>query len=317
MTYKAYPQYLKRKMAKLGNASNTDKIGRFIAENMGGAGVYPERSMPPVSQASGAVPRPIRVASRTSRLSDKIKMEPPDMVGSPVSPGSQGSPAPPGAIGGHLIKPPVSPQHYTGGTMHTVPPQDPSPVGHPMYYTHAPGMHAGSLGIVLGSSPVDPRVPSPHHHHYYMSPGALSPYPPEGPMGAVAVTSGYTPLVVAQPGPAISQLLDLDSRKCIEQNPIDLDMNNINSAELRSLLPNDDFSASMVDAHLSENLSSNLNIIDHPPHINKLNSKTNFSVSSLYMPNIPQTKSEVQGGSDSLNNLKSEIELLNQLSSAH
>lgn len=32
------PQYLKRKMAKLGNASNTDKIGRFIAENMGGAG---------------------------------------------------------------------------------------------------------------------------------------------------------------------------------------------------------------------------------------------------------------------------------------
>lgn len=32
------PQYLKRKMAKLGNSANTDKIGRFIAENMGGAG---------------------------------------------------------------------------------------------------------------------------------------------------------------------------------------------------------------------------------------------------------------------------------------
>lgn len=33
--------------------------------------------MVPISQASGAVPRPIRVASRTARLSDKIKMEPP------------------------------------------------------------------------------------------------------------------------------------------------------------------------------------------------------------------------------------------------
>lgn len=133
----------------------------------------------------------------------------------------------------------------------------------------------------------------------------------------MAVTSGYTPVVVAQPGPAMSQLLDLDSRKCIEQNSIDLDMTNINSAELRSLLPSEDFSASMVDAHLSENLSSNLNIIDHPPSINKLNSKTNISASSSYMPNIPQNKNEFQGGSDSLNNLKSEIELLNQLSSAH
>ena len=134
-----------------------------------------------------------------------------------------------------------------------------------------------------------------------------------GLVGAVAVSSGYTPVVVAPPNPAISQLLDLDSRKCIEQNSLDLD--NINSAELRSLLPSEDFNASMVDAHLSENLSSNLNIIDPPHPINKLNSKGNISASSSYMPNIPQ-KNEFQGGSDSLNNLKSEIELLNQLSSA-
>lgn len=131
------------------------------------------------------------------------------------------------------------------------------------------------------------------------------------------MTSGYSPVVVAQSGPAISQLLDLDSRKCIEQNSIDLDMNNINSAELRSLLPGEDFSASMVDAHLSENLSSNLNIIDPPPSINKLSSKTSLSAASTYMPNIPQNKNDFQSGSDSLNNLKSEIELLNQLSSAH
>ncbi|XP_045102713.1 transcription factor p65-like isoform X3 [Portunus trituberculatus] len=310
------PQYLKRKMAKYGNASNTDKIGRFIAENMAGAaaaaaGVYAERTMVPISQASGAVPRPIRVASRTSRLSDKIKMEPPDMVGSPVSPGSQGSPAPPGAL--HLVKAPVSPQHhYTGGTMHTVSPQGPSPVGQPVYYTQPSTTHGGSLGVALGSTPstVAPRVPSPHQ--YYMSPGAPSPYPPEVPMGAVAVSSGYTPMMVPHSNPAMSQLLDLDSRRCIEQNSLDLD--NINSAELRSLLPNEDFNASMVDAHLSENLSSNLNIIDPPHSINKLNSKGNISASSSYMPNIPQ-KNEFQGGSDSLNNLKSEIELLNQLSS--
>ena len=32
------PQYLKRKMAKYGNALNSDKIGRYIAENMGATG---------------------------------------------------------------------------------------------------------------------------------------------------------------------------------------------------------------------------------------------------------------------------------------
>ncbi|XP_050704582.1 transcription factor p65-like isoform X2 [Eriocheir sinensis] len=312
------PQYLKRKMAKLGNSTNTDKIGRFIAENMGGAGVYVDRTMATVNQATGAISRPIRVASRASRLSDKIKMEPPDMIGSPVSPGSQGSPAPPGVHGGHLVKPPVSPQHYTGGTMHTMPPQGPSPVGQSVYYPQSMA-HGGPMGVTIGSvqATLPPRISSPHQHQYYMSPGAPSPYSPEGPLGAVAVTSGYSPVVAAQSGPAISQLLDLDSRKCIEQNSIDLDMNNINSAELRSLLPGEDFSASMVDAHLSENLSSNLNIIDPPPHINKLSSKTSLSTASSYMPNILQNKNEFQGGSDSLNNLKSEIELLNQLSSAH
>lgn len=106
-----------------------------------------------------------------------------DMVGSPVSPGSQGSPAPPGAFGGHMVKPSVSPQHYTGGTMHTVPPQGPSPVGHAVYYPPSSTVHGGNLGVALGSTPptVAPRVPSPHQ--YYMSPGAPSPYPPEGPLG--------------------------------------------------------------------------------------------------------------------------------------
>lgn len=107
------------------------------------------------------------------------------MVGSPVSPGSQGSPAPSGVHEGHLVKPPVSPQHYTGGTMHTVPPQGPSPVGQPVYYPQPSVAHSGSLGVAIGSvqAPVPPRIPSPHHHQYYMSPGAPSPYSPEGPMG--------------------------------------------------------------------------------------------------------------------------------------
>lgn len=39
--------------------------------------VYGDRGAAGQGQVSGAVPRPIRVASRSSRLSDKIKMEPP------------------------------------------------------------------------------------------------------------------------------------------------------------------------------------------------------------------------------------------------
>lgn len=314
------PQYLKRKMAKLGNSANTEKIGRFLAENIGAA-VYAERSILASSQSPRGVPRPFRVASRSSRLSDKIKMEPPDMVGSPVSPGGQVSPAPAGAIGGHMVKPPVSPQHYGGGTMFTVSPQASSPVGQGVYYTQQSPVHISNLGIPVGpaSGATAPRIPSPHHQ-YYLSAGAS--YSPEASVGPVVVSSSYAPVVSNPQGQAIAQLLDLDSQKCIDQNPIELDMTNINSAELRSLLPSEsDFNASMVDAHLSENLSSNLNIIDPPPLTNKLNSKTSLGVSTSvpYVLNIPpQPKQETGGqtGSDSLNNLKSEIELLNQLSSA-
>ena len=105
------------------------------------------------------------------------------MVGSPVSPGGQGSPAPPGALGGYVVKPPVSPQHYTGGTMHTVPHHGLSTVAQPGYYHQLSAMHGVSLEVTLGSTPssVAPRVPSPHHHQYYMTPGAPSSYPPEIP----------------------------------------------------------------------------------------------------------------------------------------
>nr|ACZ98167.1 dorsal [Penaeus vannamei] len=34
------PQYLKRKMAKLGNSANTEKISRYLAENMAGTGKF-------------------------------------------------------------------------------------------------------------------------------------------------------------------------------------------------------------------------------------------------------------------------------------
>ncbi|XP_047487550.1 transcription factor p65-like isoform X1 [Penaeus chinensis] len=322
------PQYLKRKMAKLGNSANTEKISRYLAENMAGT-VYGDRGAAGQGQVSGAVPRPIRVASRSSRLSDKIKMEPPD-VGSPLSPGGQVSPAPPGVMGGHVVKPPVSPQHYGGGTMYTVSPPGPSPGQPGMYYPQQSPGNANNLAMPVGASPAAgaTRVPSPHQH-YYMNPGMRPPYSPEAPVGAVAVSTGYTPVVSDPQGPAMSQLLDLDSQKCIDQNPIELDMSNINSAELRSLLPSEnDFNASMVDAHLSENLSSTLNIIDQPPHlINKLNSKSSLNSGSYiaYMQNIPhnvppQAKQEGSApatGSDSFNNLKSEIELLNQLTSKH
>ncbi|XP_042218389.1 transcription factor p65-like [Homarus americanus] len=174
------PQYLKRKMAKLGNNANTEKIGRFIAENMGAA-VHGERVLAS-SQGTGAVPRPIRVASRPSRLSDKIKMEPPDMLGSPVSPGGQVSPAPTGVLGSHMVKPPVSPQHYGGGTMYTVSPQAPSPLGQGVYYTQHSPVHTSNFGVHVApaSCTSAPRVPSPHHQ-YYLSPGA--PYSPEASVG--------------------------------------------------------------------------------------------------------------------------------------
>ncbi|XP_076033421.1 embryonic polarity protein dorsal-like isoform X5 [Oratosquilla oratoria] len=77
------PQYLKHKMAKHGNLANTDKIGRFLAENMRNQLYGAEGSLAGASPSTDAVPRPIRVASRSSRLSDKIKIEPPGCVGKP------------------------------------------------------------------------------------------------------------------------------------------------------------------------------------------------------------------------------------------
>ena len=80
--------------------------------------------------------------------------------------------------------------------------------------------------------------------------------------------------------PQSQQILDLDTQRYIEHQHIhqqslqqlqpqsnnDLDMNHFNSAELRSLLANDsDMTGTFVEAHLSENLSSNLNIIDPTP----------------------------------------------------
>ncbi|KAK3868534.1 hypothetical protein Pcinc_026082 [Petrolisthes cinctipes] len=325
-------------MAKLGNQANTDKIGRYISETMG-PGVYVERGLPVTSQG-GAIPRQIRVASRPSRLSDKIKMEPPDMLGSPVSPGShQGSPAPPGVTsfaGGHMVKPPVSPQHYTGGNMYTaaaapqslagtIPPPAISPGGQGLYYPSS-----GQHGMVPGQHRVSPPL---HQQYYHLPHNVPQSYSPDSALGHGG--SGYSGGggVMGPPPqhgqPAISQLLDLDSQKCIDQNPIELDINNINSAELRSLLPSEhDFNVSMVDAHLSENLSSNLNIIDPPPppssssisqQHNKLSKTCGASSGpSPYTLNIPQARHEVStGGSDSLNNLKTELELLNELSSAH
>ena len=86
-----------------------------------------------------------------------------------------------------------------------------------------------------------------------------------------SAASMYAPVAAEAAVPAMSQLLDLDSQKCID-HPIELDINNINSAELRLLLPSEsDNNVSMLDAHLSANLSSTLNIVDQPEHLNRLN----------------------------------------------
>lgn len=234
-------------------------------------------------------------------------MEPQD-VGSPVSPPMT------------MVKSPAS--HYGGGTLFTVSPQAPSPLVPGMYYPQHSPVCPESVGVGMVPSPgaPDPRVSSPAQQ-CYLSPGAQSPYSQDAGMGGHPVPM-YTPSVSSPPQNTLpAHLLDLDTRKYIEQNPIDLDFPSINSAELRSLLPSSTFNASMVDAHLSENLSSNLNLIDHPPHTNKLNSKSGVTVggaaSSIpFMQNIPtEPKDEIGStGSDSFNNIKTQIEELNKYS---
>ncbi|XP_064096210.1 proto-oncogene c-Rel-like isoform X1 [Macrobrachium nipponense] len=304
------PLYVKRKVAKLGNSNNADKLVKFVAENVG-PGVYGDVAMSGV----GAVQRPVIIANRT-KFGDRIKKEPTD-IGSPVSPLF------------NMVKSPanqsVSP-HYGGGTLYTVPSQSLSPVPHGTYYAQQSPVHNEAVGVAMMPSPgiPDRRVSSPGQPYYHVH-DAQSPYsqdPGMAGLDAVGLEGYVHPQSVSSSpqGPPISQLLDLDSKKYIDQSNIELDINNINSAELRSLLPSEnDFNASMVDAHLSENLSSNLNLIDHPPQMNKLNSKSGVSMSVHvpYLQNIPtdtQPEMAAPSTSDSLNNLKSEIELLNQLS---
>lgn len=106
-----------------------------------------------------------------------------DVVGSPSSPG-HGSPSPVGMMGGHMVKPPVSPQHYGGGTMYTVSPQAPSPLGQGVYYPHQSPIPGGAHGVALGpSSGPSAHRESPPHHQYYPNPGIHSPYSPEASVG--------------------------------------------------------------------------------------------------------------------------------------
>ncbi|CAL4103769.1 unnamed protein product [Meganyctiphanes norvegica] len=357
------PQYIKRKIAKYGNAANTDKIGRFIAENMAGQGypvmsnlqgeVHPGSELPIGSP--GAVPRPIRVASRTSRLSDKsIKAEPLDHVGSPGShhgdpsqspqyqqafspphPGHpQMSPGPP-ASHGMIVKPPVSPNVHSGGIMYTVaPPPSHSPVTVGGYYPPHSTAPTSEMSSRVSSNPssMAPQyypttggsMPSPQYHQHAHSPLG----PPHG---------GYVPSggpVAGMAAPDIPLLLNMDSQQM--QPTIELDIGQINSAELRSLIPSEsDMSQmSLVDQHLSANMQSNLNIIDNPPPpsaasaTNKFDSKSNITAHQPCSYNIPPQQNVLQQhasakyepaplytGSDSFNNLKSEIEALGNMAS--
>ncbi|XP_068249169.1 uncharacterized protein [Palaemon carinicauda] len=318
------PLYVKRKVAKLEN-SNADKLAKFVTENVGGHGVYVDVGMP----GAGAVQRPVIIANRT-KFGDRIKKEPTD-IGSPVSPLL------------NMIRSPVHQsvsQHYGGGTVYTVSNQPPSPAQGVAYYTQQSPVHNENVGVGMMPSPGIPnrRVSSPGQPYYQVQ-EAQSPFSQDPGMAGLDAVSmdGYAsaqPVTSPPQGPAMSQLLDLDSKKYVAQNNIELDMRNINSAELRSLLRSEnDINASMVDAHLSENLSSNLNLIDTPVHINQLNSQSVVSLSAAvpYLQNIPSDAqagvaglqnipSDVQpdgaapSGSDSLRNLQSEIELLNQLS---
>ncbi|KAF2353655.1 hypothetical protein FHG87_015588 [Trinorchestia longiramus] len=366
-----YPDYVRRKIARLGNASNTHHIGRFIAENITGLGE---------GMTGGGVdaPRPIRVASRSSRGADKVKMEPPDgLVGSPLSPSI--SPSLPTSGASPWIKT-MSPQHYTV----------PSPNVGSLYPHHSPSSHlspppAPQQQQLYYGLPASTPTPSPSQSPYSTGGGvgvtsaggsSYSMVLGSSVGGIVTVTSPIispsTEGVAGGPHPSSSgtsgmHLLDLDSQRFVEQqqlqhhqlqqlhlqqhnllpnnnssNNTDFDMNQINSAELRSLLDTGgDMTAPFVEAHLSENLSSNLNIIDPNPSAalppssapsNNLNNNLDLPLSAgggAFMPNIMGGSS---GGSkassltvtnfcdslntptpssDSFTNLKSELELLN------
>jgi hypothetical protein len=128
-------------------------------------------------------------------------------------------------------------------------------------------------------------------------------------------------------------------------NTGEFDMNQINSAELRYLLDTGaETTGPFVEAHLSENLSSNLNIIDPNPALpvasssnsNNLDQRMSTDLTPAlgsFLPNILGSADVSAAGgakersltvasfcdilntptqsSDSLTNLKSELELLN------
>lgn len=141
------------------------------------------------------------------------------------------------------------------------------------------------------------------------------------------------------------QLQQLQQHNLMPVSNSELDMNQINSAELRSLLATDaDMTGPFVEAHLSENLSSNLNIIDPNPAMPpassagiSLNNNLDqpMATSTAFLPNILGSAAAGAGpadsvhlkvanissfcdtlttptpSSDSLTNLKSELEFLN------
>lgn len=100
----------------------------------------------------------------------------------------------------------------------------------------------------------------------------------------------------------------------------DLDMNQINSAELRLFMNSEsDMTGPFVEAHLSENLSSNLNIIDPNPVLpqhSAASAVNNTNISNSLDNNLNNPLGQLAGGSSYLPNIVGAVAVTSEVTMA-
>ncbi|XP_043189654.1 putative transcription factor p65 homolog [Amphibalanus amphitrite] len=217
----------KRKMAR-----NSDRLHRFLAENLGeGEG---QQSF----DAVGA--RPKMKATSRHRLKT-IKPEPVDPVPEPMYPGgdvpAQGIVSPTSMSGGGIVRQPT-PYELQQRAAYAARLAAPTAAAADLVKQEYPAMYAPGSVHRAARSP--------------QQPGAA----PASPLGAAAA-----------PPTSAHQLLDLDTQRPVSSSIIELDLSQLNSADLNMLsFPSEsEANQQAIEGHLSSNLSQSLNFLDMPP----------------------------------------------------
>ncbi|KAB7495058.1 Embryonic polarity protein dorsal [Armadillidium nasatum] len=125
-----YNMNKRRKIFESSESGNIDYIDRYFTDVRSRQVLGGVSSM---EAQSGSAPRSVKMATRASRLSDNVKIEPPESISL--------SPSPEPRVRTVTVKPPISPQHNGGGLMYQnispLPPPHPSLQPHlqsPLYY---------------------------------------------------------------------------------------------------------------------------------------------------------------------------------------